>query len=203
MANFVLNAQARAEEKQGKGSSRRLRREAQVPAVVYGGDATPVSITLELRELVKALENSAFFSSIIDLNIDGQKQEVLIKALQRHPAKNTPMHADFQRVTRGEELKTAVPVKVLNATTGKGVKAGGIAELHMTDIEVEVLPRNLPEAIEVDIANLEVNESIRLSDLKLPNGVKVLAEDLEQPVITITYVKEEAADAEETEQDSE
>ncbi|AOA57774.1 50S ribosomal protein L25 [Acinetobacter larvae] len=98
MSNIVLNAQARAEDKQGKGASRRLRREALVPAIIYGADQEPVTVTLELRELVKALENDAFFTEASIINVAGKEEKVIIKALQRHPAKNTPMHADFLRV---------------------------------------------------------------------------------------------------------
>ena len=97
MANFVLNAQAREAANQGKGASRRLRHAAQVPAIIYGGAAEPVAVTLELRELVKALESNAFFEEVVEINIDGKTESVKIQALQRHPAKNTPMHADFKR----------------------------------------------------------------------------------------------------------
>lgn len=97
MANFVLNAVAREEAVQGKGSSRRLRLQNKVPAIIYGGSAEPVAVTLELRELVKALENNSFFEEVIDLNIEGKVESVKIQALQRHTAKNTPMHADFKR----------------------------------------------------------------------------------------------------------
>lgn len=97
MSNFTLTAQNRAEALQGKGSSRRLRREARLPAIIYGGNAAPLSITLELRELVKALLDNDFFTSVISINVDGQEEKVKIKALQRHPAKNTPLHADFVR----------------------------------------------------------------------------------------------------------
>ncbi len=97
MANFVLNAVAREEAVQGKGSSRRLRLQAKVPAIIYGGEAAPVAVTLELRELVKVLENKAFFEETVEINIDGKVESVKIQALQRHPSKNTPMHADFKR----------------------------------------------------------------------------------------------------------
>ena len=97
MANFVLNAAAREEAVQGKGASRRLRLQNQVPAIIYGGDAAPVAITLELRQLVKALESNEFFAEVVEINIDGKTESVKIQALQRHPAKNTPMHADFKR----------------------------------------------------------------------------------------------------------
>ena len=97
MANFVLNAQARADDKQGKGASRRLRREALIPAIIYGGDAEPVAVTLELREVVKALESNSFFEEVVEIKIGDKVENVKIQALQRHPAKNTPMHADFKR----------------------------------------------------------------------------------------------------------
>ena len=97
MANFVLNAVAREEAVQGKGASRRLRLQNKVPAIIYGGEAAPVAVTLELRELVKALESNAFFEEVVEINIDGKTESVKIQALQRHPAKNTPMHADFKR----------------------------------------------------------------------------------------------------------
>ena len=97
MANFVLNAAAREEAVQGKGASRRLRLQNKVPAIIYGGEAAPVAVTLELRELVKALESNAFFEEVVEINIDGKAESVKIQALQRHPAKNTPMHADFKR----------------------------------------------------------------------------------------------------------
>jgi large subunit ribosomal protein L25 len=97
MANFVLNAVAREEAVQGKGSSRRLRLQNKVPAIIYGGAAEPVAVTLELRELVKVLENNAFFEEVVEINIDGKVESVKIQALQRHPSKNTPRHADFKR----------------------------------------------------------------------------------------------------------
>ena len=97
MANFVLNAQARADDKQWKGASRRLRREALIPAIIYGGHAEPVTVTVELRELVKALENNSFFEEVVEIKIGDKVENVKIQALQRHPAKNTPMHADFKR----------------------------------------------------------------------------------------------------------
>lgn len=203
MAKFVLNAQSRAEDKQGKGASRRLRREALVPAIIYGGNAEPEAVTLELREVAKVIEDQDFFSSIVTINVNGTAQEVLIKALQRHPSKNTPMHADFQRIVRGEELKTQVPFNFLNAETAKGVKAGGVVDVQLVDIEISVLPRNLPTAIDVDLANVDVNEVVRLSDVQLPEGVTLTTEDLEQPVVTVAYVKVEETTEEASEEGSE
>lgn len=202
MANFVLNAEAREESVQGKGSSRRLRLAAKLPAIIYGGAAEPVSVTLELRQLVKQLENNDFFSSIITIDVSGKKEEVVIKALQRHPAKNTPMHADFMRITRGEIMSAVVPVSLINQDVSKGVKAGGIATLNLNEVQVETLPRNLPTSIEVDIADLEIGQVIHLSDLKLPKGVTIPAlaqgEDHDQAVVSIVVVQEEVVKDAET-----
>ncbi|AMW78220.1 hypothetical protein AMD27_04470 [Acinetobacter sp. TGL-Y2] len=202
MANFVLNAEAREESVQGKGSSRRLRLAAKLPAIIYGGAAEPVSITLELRQLVKQLENNDFFSSIITIDVSGKKEEVVIKALQRHPAKNTPMHADFMRITRGEIMSAVVPVSLINQDVSKGVKAGGIATLNLNEVQVETLPRNLPTSIEVDIADLEIGQVIHLSDLKLPKGVTIPAlaqgEDHDQAVVSIVVIQEEVVKDAET-----
>lgn len=197
MSNFVLNAEARDVALQGKGSSRRLRVATKVPAIIYGGHAEPLAVTLELRQLVKALENNAFFSSVISIDVAGKNEQVVIKALQRHPAKNTPMHADFLRVKKGEELTVQVPLNFLNQDIAKGVKAGGIATFNTTEVTVTTLPRNLPEAIDVDLADLEIGTVIRMSDLKLPKGVSIPAlaqgEDHDQPVVSIKVVQEEVA----------
>lgn len=175
MVDFILNAQVRSDL--GKGASRRLRRNAaQVPAVIYGGDKEPQSVTLELREIAKLLENEAAFSHIINLNVGGAKEPVLIKALQRHPAKGFVMHADFLRVVADHKLTTHVPVHYLNEETCVGVKQGGGEVYRVTpELEVSCLPKDLPEFIEVDVANLEVGQSIHLSQLKLPKGVELVA----------------------------
>ena len=202
--NFVLNAQARLAEHEGKGASRRLRREAKIPAIIYGGDKEPTCITLELREVVKAIESEAFFSSIITIKVDGQDERAIIKAMQRHPAKNTPMHADFMRVVTGQAITVRVPLHFENQDTAKGVKeSGGIVTISATDVEVSVLPRHLPEFISVDLADLDVGHSLHLSDLKLPEGVTLTAlthgDDHNLPVASIAIIHneaDEAADAE-------
>lgn len=174
-ASFTLNAQSRTLE--GKGASRRLRRlEARIPAVIYGGGEAAQSISVELRELVKALENEAFFSHVLTLSVDGQEQPAILKALQRHPAKNTPMHADFLRVNLSEKLTKRVPLHFINADACVGVKTGGGAVSQMAnDVEVRCLPNNLPEYIEVDLLNIQVGQTLHLSDLKLPEGVEIPA----------------------------
>jgi len=174
MVDFVLNAQERSDL--GKGASRRLRRnEGLIPAVVYGGEKAPQSLTLELREVSKLLENEAAFSHVITLNVGSAKETVLIKALQRHPSKGFVMHADFQRVVAGQKLTAHVPLHFINEATAVGVKVGGGEISHViAEVEVSCLPANLPEFIEVDLAKVELGQIVHLSDLKLPKGVELV-----------------------------
>lgn len=198
--NFVLNAAARND--QGKGASRRLRREAGlVPAVIYGGEAAPASITVPHKDLTKQLENEAFFSHIIELNVDGKSQSVILKDLQRHPSKPLILHADFLRVSKTTKLQTNVPIHILNGNASKGVKQqGGVIMHNLLQLEISCLPADLPEAIEVDIIDLEVGQILHISDLKLPKGVTSVAlihgADHNLPVVAINKPKgssEEAA----------
>ena len=188
MSQFTLTGVVRADDQQGKGASRRLRKENLIPAIIYGGNDEPVSICVKINELVKALSNEAFFSSVIAINLDGKDQEVIIKALQRHPAKGFPLHVDFQRIVRGQTMNFHVPVHVINEETSVGKKAGGILTTLVNDIEVNCLPRNLPEAIEIDVAKLEIGESIHLSDVKLPAELTLVTHDeadLNRTIVTM------------------
>jgi len=198
--DFVLEAQSRANV--GKGASRRLRREENlVPAIVYGGDKAPANISLAHNKLLHALENEAFFSSIITVNIDGQSESVVLKDLQRHPAKPRLIHADFQRVQADHALHVKVPLHFLNETTAVGVKQGGGTVSHlMTELEISCLPKDLPEFIEVDIAELNIGQSLHISDLKLPSGVSSIAlqhgEESDLGVVSIIAPKKSADTAE-------
>ncbi|MBD8492377.1 50S ribosomal protein L25/general stress protein Ctc [Pseudomonas syringae] len=172
MNDFTLNAEVRSDL--GKGASRRLRRLAsQVPAVIYGGDKAPESISLLAKELAKLIENEAAFSHVISLNVGGKKQDIVIKALQRHPAKGHVLHADFVRVIAGQKLTALVPVHFINEEAP--VKKGGEISHTTTELEVSVLPKDLPEFIEVDLGNAEIGTIIHLSDLKAPKGVEFVA----------------------------
>ncbi len=168
---FFLKAEKRQDV--GKGASRRLRRDNKVPAVVYGGEGNAESVTLRHNELLKLLQDDSFFSQIIDIEVDGEVTETVVRDLQRHPYKPTILHADFQRVVRGAEISVQVPLHFLNAETSVGVKAGGILTQHIINVEVSCRPRLLPKAIEVDIAKLDMNEVIRLAELELPEGVSI------------------------------
>lgn len=201
---FVLHAEIR--EDAGKGSSRRLRREKKVPAIVYGGKAganerKPQSITLESKELVRALEDEAFYSSIIHLKIGGKEDTVLLKDLQRHPSKELIWHADFLRVSMNTEVKTQVPVHFINEESCKGVKLqGGQFMRNATTIEVQCMVSDLPEFIEIDVEALEVNQNIHLSDVKFPENVSsvalALGEEHDEIVASVIESRKESASEE-------
>ena len=191
--DFTLAASVRTDE--GKGASRRLRREqGMVPAIVYGGDKAPVNLTLEHKELVKHLESEAFYSHVITLNIGDVAETVILKDLQRHPAKPVILHADFLRVSEKSKITVSVPLHFINEASSKGVKVGGGLVSHtMTQLEVSCLPSALPEFLEVDLANLDVGQTLHISDIKLPSGVTSVAlshgEDHNLPVVSINKPK--------------
>ncbi|HEX8588094.1 50S ribosomal protein L25/general stress protein Ctc [Pseudomonas sp.] len=171
MTDFILNAQARTDL--GKGASRRLRHALKVPAVIYGGNEEAVSITIEAKEIAKLFENEAAYSHVIELNVAGAKQNVIVKAMQRHPARQFIMHADFIRVIAGQKLTATVPVHFINEEAP--VKKGGEISHTTTELEVTCLPKDLPEFIEVDLGALEVGDNVHLSELKAPKGVEFVA----------------------------
>ena len=171
MNDFTLNAQARTDL--GKGASRRLRHAANIPAVVYGGNKPAESVTILAKEIAKLFENEAAYSHVIELNVDGAKQNVIVKAMQRHPSKQFIMHADFVRVVAGQKLTAIVPVHFVGEEAP--VKKGGVVSHTTTELEVSCLPKDLPEFIEVDLSAAEIGTIIHLSDLKAPKGVEFVA----------------------------
>ena len=191
--DFTLHAKGR--EDTGKGASRRLRRLAgEIPAIVYGGKKAPAQISLAQKDIAKALENEAFYSHIISLDIDGKSEDVIIKDLQRHPAKAYVMHMDFFRVSKTTKLQTRAPLHFINEEECVGVKLGGGLIAHsMTDIEISCLPKDLPEYIEVDMAEIELGATVHLSDIKLPKGVESVAlshgDDHDLPVAAVNKPK--------------
>ncbi|MCX4063537.1 50S ribosomal protein L25/general stress protein Ctc [Pseudomonas sp. S1Bt30] len=171
MTEFTLNAQARTDL--GKGASRRLRHAANIPAVVYGGSKPAESVTILAKEIAKLFENEAAYSHVIELNVDGSKQNVIVKAMQRHPSKQFIMHADFVRVVAGQKLTAIVPVHFVGEEAP--VKKGGEISHVLNEIEVTCLPKDLPEFIEVDLSALEIGAIVHLSDIKAPKGVEFVA----------------------------
>ncbi len=175
---FELNAEVRDDK--GKGASRRLRRLAdQIPAIIYGGDKEPTPLTLIRKDLEHALENEAFYSHVLTINVGGSAEKAILKDLQRHPAKDRVMHADFMRVSDNVKLKVNVPVHFVNEDTCVGVKMeGGMIQHQATEIEVLCLPADIPEYIEVDMLEVAVGQIVHLSDITLPSGVESTALNL-------------------------
>jgi len=171
--SFELVAEFR--ETQGKGASRRLRHEGKVPAILYGGHADARTLTLNHQKLLIMLDNERFYSTILNLKVGDQTQAAILKDVQRHPFKNAIVHIDFQRVEENEKIRISIPLHFTGAAISPGVKSQGGLVSHMrTEVEVSCLPKDLPEFIEVDISGLSLNESIHLSQLKIPDGVTLV-----------------------------
>ena len=182
----------------GKGASRRLRHEGLVPAVVYGGHAEPVSLTLIHKDLWHSLENEAFYSHVLDLDIDGNVEQVVLRDLQRHPYKSLVLHADFQRVSANEMMHAHVPLHFINEATSVGVKKGGAVSHLITEVEITCMPADLPEFIEIDLSSLDVDHTLHLADLTAPKGVKFReldAHDNNLGVVVIHLPKGSTAEA--------
>lgn len=181
----------------GKGASRRLRHTDKVPAIVYGGGLDPVAIQLSHNDVWLAQQNEWFYSSILDLSLGGDVQKVLLRDMQRHPAKARILHLDFQRVMANEALRVSVPLHFLNEATSPAGKTSGVVIMHeLNELEVACLPGDLPEYIEVDLVKLKEGDVIHLSDIKLPKGVEIpalkLGADHDVAVVIARQIKEEA-----------
>jgi len=188
-AEFELNAELRTDK--GKGASRRLRRNADlVPAILYGAGKDPLSLSIAHKDLHKACNNEAFFSHIITIKADGKSQEAILKDLQRHPAKDRIMHADFFRVRMDQAITVVVPLHFINEEECVGVKTeGGVVSHNMTSLEISCLPGDLPEYIEVDVLALGLGDSIHMSGIIIPDTLSIpeLAhgEDHDQVVVAV------------------
>tara|TARA_B100001059_G_scaffold107942_1_gene107646 strand:- start:26891 stop:27613 length:723 start_codon:yes stop_codon:yes gene_type:complete len=196
-AIFTLTAEVRTDL--GKGASRRLRHEDKVPAIIYGGHKDALSVTLEHPKLLKAQSFEAFYSHILTITVGKEKIQAIVKDMQRHPYKPKIMHVDFQRVEAGHELTTIVPVHFLNED--KPIKKGGVVVHALNEIEISVLPKDLPEFIEVDLADVEVGTTLHLTDIKAPKGVSFVqlnkGEGHDLPVVSVNKPAGKAVDTEE------
>ena len=205
--DFVIEAFPR--DDQGRGASRRLRREERkIPAIIYGGHKDATAISIWHNELKKALENEAFYSRVVTIELNGEKESVILKDLQRHPYKPLLSHADFQRVNKDEEIFVHVPLHLVNEETAPAIKTfGGVAFRLMTQVEVACLPQNLPEFIEIDLFDVEMDGIVHMSDLKLPEGVRIPAlqhgAEHDQAIVTINKPKGVKTDAAEDEEEGE
>ena len=189
-----VNLNATGRETDGKSSSRRLRRAGSVPAVIYGGDKDPIRISILEKDIAKASEVPGFATQILSVNLSGEEQNVIVKEIQRHPATQRVLHADLLRVNPDSKISLSVPVRFINEEICIGVKMhGGAISRLINNIDINCLASNLPEYLEVDVAELDVGDSVFLSSLDLPEGVEIpslaLGEDRDQAVVSITEAK--------------
>jgi large subunit ribosomal protein L25 len=194
-----IEINAKKRDGQGTGASRRLRHAGRVPGIVYGGGKDAQSVDLDHKELYFSLKNEAFHSSVLNLNLDGAKESVLLRDYQMHPYKQLVMHVDFQRVDANHKIHVKVPLHFMNAEIAPGVKLGGGVVSHlMTEVEVVCLPGSLPEFIEVDLSSLDAGHTIHLSELTLPAGVEFasLVRGEDHGVANILTVRGGATEAE-------
>ncbi len=185
-ASFEFEAQLRSQT--GTRKARALRRALKIPAVLYGGKEEPLALTLSKPQVDRNLEQEAVYSHILTLNIEGKGPvQAILKEVQRHPSRESVLHLDFQRIYADEEIRVHVPLHFVNEDTCVGVKKGGVITHNLVEVEVVCLPGQLPEFIEVDLADLDVGEAIHLSELKLPEGVKPveLLHGADVPVVTV------------------
>jgi large subunit ribosomal protein L25 len=189
-----VNLNAVGRETDGKSSSRELRRNGSVPAIIYGGDKDPLRISILEKDITKASEVPGFATQILNINLSGDEQNVIVKEIQRHPATQRVLHADLLRVNPDTKISLSVPVRFINEEICIGVKMhGGAISRLINNIDINCLASNLPEYLEVDVAELDVGDSVFLSSLNLPEGVEIpslaLGEDRDQAVVSITEAK--------------
>ena len=191
--DFDLIADIR--EDQGKGASRRLRHQGKVPAIIYGAGRPPRALVFDHNRVIQQLDNESFYSSILNIKVGEKSQAAILKDVQRHPAKPQVMHMDFQRIVEDEEIKMLVPIHFIGEDVAPGVKEGGGKVSHLiTEVEVVCLPRYLPEYLDIDVSELELDAMLKLSDIVLPEGVSIPAlaqgEEADRSVVSIHVIKE-------------
>ena len=194
-AAFELAGEARPQL--GRTDARRLRRAGKVPAVMYGGGEAPQTMVLDHNAVTRQMNREAFYTSILTLKLGSKAQQVIVKDVQRHPAKPLIMHMDFQRIREDQEITLHVPIHFLNEANSKGVKdQGGVVDHLLSDVEVTCLPRYLPEYLEIDVTELELNQIYHLSDIKLPEGVELvsLKHGNDMPVVAVNPPRQEEVD---------
>jgi large subunit ribosomal protein L25 len=190
----IINAEIR--EDVGKGASRRLRHQGKIPAVIYGGKKEPATLTLEHAQLLRAAEQESFYSSILEIRVDdGHSQKVVVRDVQHHPYKAQILHLDFLRVSADEVLRMSVPIHYTGEDESEAGTISGVVIQHLvTEVEIAALPENLPEFLDVDLSALEDGDVVMLSDIKLPEGVEILAltgdEEDDTMIANTVHIKE-------------
>ena len=200
--SITVNASER--EDQGKGASRRLRKEEKVPSIIYGGKSGPLMITLSIHEITHLLENENTFTSVLDLVVGESKESVVLKDIQRHPSKNTITHVDFLRVDAKQTLVTSTPLHFVGTEENEALRLGNMLNQFVVSVEISCLPKDLPHGIDVDVTNLEVGDNLSLTDLVLPEGVIITSlqhEDIEAHDQTVCSVSEPKIIEEEEEEE--
>jgi large subunit ribosomal protein L25 len=203
-----FNLIADIREDSGKGASRRLRHQGKVPAIIYGAGRPPRALTFDHNKVMQQLENESFYSSVLNIKVGEKSQAAIVKDVQRHPAKRLVMHMDFQRIVEDQVIRMNVPIHLVGADIAIGVKEGGGTVSQMrTDVEVVCLPKDLPEYLDLDISELELDGLMYMADIPLPEGVEIpeLAQEVEQvqPIVSIHIIKEEIIEEEVEEEEIE
>ena len=194
-----IEVKATKREVQGTGASRRLRRAGRVPGILYGGESQPQAIEFDHNDLWQHLRKEAFYSSVLNLNLDGAKQMCLLRDVQRHPFRQLILHVDFQRIDATHKIHQKVPLHFINGDVAPGVKLhGGMVQHVTTEVDVKCLPADLPEFIEVDLKDMDAGHSIHMSGLKLPAGVEIVHHGEGDPVVATVVVRGGGAASEET-----
>jgi large subunit ribosomal protein L25 len=194
--SFELDAELRNDE--GKGASRRLRRKGAVPAILYGGKRDPRKLSLNQEKLITLIDNEKFYASIINLKVGDVTQAAIVKDLQMHPAKNQVLHLDLQRVLETEKIRIRLPIHFHGEAASPGVKTqGGMVSHRIADVEIQCLPKDLPESLDLDLSQMNLNESKSLSDIPLPAGVAItaLVQGKDQVVVSIHSPRAEEPEA--------
>jgi len=204
-----FNLIAEMRDDQGKGASRRLRRQGKVPAIIYGAGREPRSLMFDHNKVLQQLEDPSFYSSILNIKVGDKSRAAIVKDIQRHPAKQRILHIDLQRIVEDEKIKMQIPINYLGEEEAVGVKLGGgtVTKL-MTELEISCLPKDLPEFLEVDISELELDQMLNVSDIKLPEGTEITELLIEQnpAIVSIQEIKEiieEDIEGEDTEGETE
>lgn len=190
--DFDLIAELR--DDQGKGASRRLRHQGKVPAILYGGGRPPRALAFDHNKLLQQLDHESFYSSILTIKVNDKTQAAILKDVQRHPAKRHILHVDMQRIVEDEKIRMNVPLHFVGDQAAPGVKlGGGSVSKVMTDVEVSCLPRDLPEYLEVDISQMQLDDMLYLSDIKLPEGVEIIelahGEEHDQAIVSVHVLR--------------
>ncbi len=200
-SSFEMSATARSDY--GKAAIRRMRKTGEIPAVIYGDNREPTAITMRHDDLFHNLESEAFYSHVLSIDVDGNKEQVVLKDLQRHPARDAVLHADFLRVGENSPVRMRVPLHFVNSGAAPGIKLGGALNRLIANVEISCLASQLPDHIDVDLSGMNIGDSIRLTQIGLPEGVSITAlsrgVDHDQAVATIqkTRGSKATADAEE------